>query len=569
MTMSKIKQLDEHLTNLIAAGEVVERPSGILKELIENSIDANATTITIETTQGGLDYIAVIDNGEGMDKDDLKLAFERHSTSKIKEVTDLAKISSLGFRGEALPSIASVSKVEAISNNQRIVIDNGTILLYEPTSSNQGTTVTVSELFFKTPARLKYLKSPSYEAQRNLSLIQQFALGYPHISFELISDHRQVFKSNGNNDLNEVLFHIYGYEVAKLVKEFEEESYDFKVSGGYVLPHIHRANKYNIFIYLNHRMIRYHRVSNTIIELFQRYMPNDRYPIVVLNIETDTHLVDVNVHPSKWEIRLSKESVLIDLIEKTLTASLSKNMSVRKTSTTLFEKPMVISFDDIIREDTKYHSVNEPHLSEVTIEKKQEVELNHLSFDSIEVIGQHHGNYILAQDSNHLYIFDQHASMERIQYEKILNQLETRTFSQQLVLLPYVFENQSYLVNQFKELKPVLDEIGLELEVFSESSLVLRSVPSWINELDAQNITQSVLDLLNDEKSITMSNLNRSKIASQACHSSVRFNEHLTNSQLKKIVDELLKCQQPYHCPHGRPTFVKVDSNQLMKEFSR
>lgn len=567
--MSKIKQLDEHLTNLIAAGEVVERPSGILKELIENSIDANATTITIETTQGGLDYIAVIDNGEGMDKDDLKLAFERHSTSKIKEVTDLAKISSLGFRGEALPSIASVSKVEAISNNQRIVIDNGTILLYEPTSSNQGTTVTVSELFFKTPARLKYLKSPSYEAQRNLSLIQQFALGYPHISFELISDHRQVFKSNGNNDLNEVLFHIYGYEVAKLVKEFEEESYDFKVSGGYVLPHIHRANKYNIFIYLNHRMIRYHRVSNTIIELFQRYMPIDRYPIVVLNIETDTHLVDVNVHPSKWEIRLSKESVLIDLIEKTLTASLSKNMSVRKTSTTLFEKPMVISFDDIIREDTKYHSVDEPHLSEVTIEKKQAIELNQYSFDSIEVIGQHHGNYILAQDSNHLYIFDQHASMERIQYEKILNQLETRTFSQQLVLLPYVFENQSYLVNQFKELKPVLDEIGLELEVFSESSLVLRSVPSWINELDAQNITQSVLDLLNDEKSITMSNLNRSKIASQACHSSVRFNEHLTNSQLKKIVDELLKCQQPYHCPHGRPTFVKVDSNQLMKEFSR
>lgn len=571
--MSKIKQLDEHLTNLIAAGEVVERPSGILKELIENSIDAKATSIIIETTQGGLDYLSVHDNGEGMDKEDLKLAFERHSTSKIKEVSDLSSISSLGFRGEALPSIASVSKVEAITNNQKIVIDNGIILVNEPTSSNQGTTITVTQLFYKTPARLKYLKSPSYEAQRNLALIQQFALGYPDISFELLSDNRQVFKSNGNSDLNEVMFHVYGYDVAKLVKLFEGESYDFKISGGYVLPHIHRANKYNIYIYLNHRMIRYYKVSNTLIELFQRYMPIDRYPIVVINIESDAHLVDVNVHPSKWEVRLSKEPVLIDLIEKTLTDSLSNNMSVRKSSPNLFEKPMVISFDDIMKEDSRHEYVEELqpvfNLNEERIENHIEFEPVKPSFDSIEVIGQHHGNYILAQDTNHLYIFDQHASMERVQYEKILKQLETRTFSQQLILLPYVFDNQNYIISHFDQLKPVLDEIGLELEVFSETSLVLRSVPTWIHELDAQNVTQSILDLLNDDKTIQINHLNRSKIASKACHSSVRFNERLTTSQLQKIIDDLLMCQQPYHCPHGRPTFVKVDSNQLMKEFSR
>lgn len=579
MTMSKIKQLDEHLTNLIAAGEVVERPSGILKELIENSIDANSSSIIIETKQGGLDYISVIDNGEGMDKVDLKLAFERHSTSKIKEVRDLSNISSLGFRGEALPSIASVSKVEAISNNQKIVLDNGKVFVYEPTSSNQGTTIIVSELFYKTPARLKYLKSPSYEAQRNLSLVQQFALGYPHISFELISDMRQVFKSNGNNDLNEVLFHVYGYEIAKLVKLFEGENYDFKVSGGYVLPHIHRANKYNIFIYLNHRMIRYYKVSSTIIELFQRYMPSDRYPIVVINIETDNQLVDVNVHPSKWEVRLSKEPVLIDLIERTLSDSLSENMSVRKSSATLFEKPMVISFDDIIREDSRHHFVNEPKeeidTTESLIETNKEAESIQFfealqpTFNTIEVIGQHHGNYILAQDNNHLYIFDQHASMERVQYEKILKQLETKSFSQQLLLLPYVFDNQQYIVTQFDQYKSVLDEIGLDLEVFSESSLVLRSVPTWMHEEDAQNVTQSILDYLNDDKTIKIGNLNHSKIASKACHSSVRFNERLTISQLQRIVDDVLNCQQPYHCPHGRPTFIKVDSNQLMKEFSR
>ena len=566
--MNKIIQLNEQLANMIAAGEVVERPSGIIKELIENSIDAKATRLLIETKNGGLDFIGVSDNGEGMSPDDLSAAFLRHSTSKIKDERDLNQIRSLGFRGEALPSIASVSKVEAISNQHQIIVNHGEMSEVVPIQSNHGTSVFVSELFYKTPARLKHLKTPQYEAVRNLSLVQNMALGYPHIAFTLKSDDQIVFQTNGKNNLKEVFYAIYGYQVSQQAVFFENESYDFKISGLYILPHQHRANRYHMNLFLNHRLIRYPQIVSTILREFRRFMPSDRFPIIVLNIETDAQLVDVNVHPSKLEVRLSKESELLLLIEKTIRQSLSHEMKSKEITRRVFDKPMTISIFDVPEETVQEPRVSIEFEEPITIEEPRfsEPTLSEtvVSHSPIEVIGQHHGSYILAQDEESLYIFDQHASMERIEFEKVSKKLQATQFDQQMIV-PLIFENLLMTLAHPDEVIKRLQEFGIFLEPFSERDLVLRSIPLWMSDLDAFNY----IHLLLDNPKLDLFDLNLNRLASIACHRSIRFNESYSNLQLQKVVNDLLACEQPYHCPHGRPTYIKVSAKNLLKEFSR
>lgn len=563
--MSKIIQLDQHLTNMIAAGEVVERPSGIIKELIENSIDANATQIEIVTKNGGLDLIGVIDNGEGMDKEDLKQAFKRHSTSKISHPDDLSRIRTLGFRGEALPSIASVSKVNAISNQHELTVDNSIFSEIIASPSNQGTSIWVSELFYKTPARLKHLKSPQYENVRNLGLVQDLALGYPSIAFTFINDEQTYLKTSGKGDLKEVFYQIYGAQYANQSVLFSDESYDFKISGLYVLPHHHRANRYQIKLFLNHRLIRYHQISQTLIREFRRYMPSDRFPMVVLNIESDAQLVDVNVHPNKLEVRLSKEQELLMLIEKTIHSSLKESMRSKDITRSVFEKPMTISFLDedysFEKEVETTNQVNEP--TEIIYQEPVEVEPTF--YQPIRVIGQHHGSYILAQDESSLYIFDQHASMERIRFERVSQQLKESTFNQQQLLLPLIFENRLKEIEDPQAYFDRLSEFGIILEAFSDKDIILRSVPQWLDKLDPF----IYINLLLDDHHQDLVSINHKRLATIACHQSIRFNESYSNLQLQKIIDDLLKCEQPYHCPHGRPTFIKADAKDLLKEFSR
>lgn len=568
--MNKIHQLDEQLANMIAAGEVVERPSGILKELIENSIDANATQIQIETRNGGLDFIGVIDNGEGMSKDDLKLAFLRHSTSKIQHQIDLNQIRTLGFRGEALPSIASVSKVEAISNQHRIFVDNGNMSEVEPYQSNPGTSIFVSQLFYKTPARLKHLKTPQYEAVRNLNLVQNLALGYPHISFSLKNDDQLVFQTSGKGDLREVFYAIYGYQISQQSVLFKNESYDFKIEGLYVLPHHHRANRFHINLFLNNRLIRYNQITSTILREFRRFMPIDRYPMVVLNIYTDAQLVDVNVHPSKLEVRLSKESELLLLIEKTLKESLNSEMKTKEMSRQVFDRPITVSlFDQPLEVQEPVFSeksfIVEPiEIEPINSEPIVEMSKTERNLSSIQVIGQHHGSYILAQDDESLYIFDQHASMERIEFEKVSKKLSAETFDQQMIV-PIIFENLLLTLDKPHEIIERLQSFGIFLEEFSDRDLVLRSIPLWMSDLDPFNY----IHLLLDDPKLDLVNLNLKKLATIACHRSIRFNEAYSNLQLQEIVNQVLQCEQPYHCPHGRPTFIKASAKNLLKEFSR
>jgi DNA mismatch repair protein MutL len=559
--MSKIIQLNEQLANMIAAGEVVERPSGIIKELIENSIDANASHIQIETKNGGLDFIGVIDNGEGMSQEDLKLAFLRHSTSKIKNEIDLNQIQTLGFRGEALPSIASVSKVEAISNQHQLIVDNGKMSEVIPYQSNPGTSIFVSQLFYKTPARLKHLKTPQYEAVRNLSLVQNIALGYPQISFSLKNDDQLIFQTSGKNDLREVFYAIYGYQISQQGVNFKNESYDFKIDGLYILPHQHRANRFHINIFLNNRLIRYPQITSTILREFRRFMPIDRFPMIVLNITTDAQLVDVNVHPSKLEVRLSKESDLLLLIEKTLKESLMNEMKTKEITRRVFDKPMTVTlFDQETQEPVKNYETSTQEIQE--FEPIEPIEYPKQS--NIQVIGQHHGSYILAQDEESLYIFDQHASMERIEFEKVSQKLQAETFDQQMIV-PLIFENLLLTLANPQEVIKQLEIFGIFLEPFSERDLVLRSIPLWMGDLDPFNY----INMLLDNPKLDIVDLNLKKLATIACHRSIRFNESYSNMQLQHIVDTLLQCEQPYHCPHGRPTFIKASAKNLLKEFSR
>lgn len=330
--MGKINRLDTHLANMIAAGEVVERPSGIVKELVENSIDAKASHIEIQIVQGGISAITIIDDGEGMDPQDACIAFERHATSKLKEVDDLWNIMTMGFRGEALPSIAAVAQVLLRTNNgsdaTEVSISYGTMNHVKPCATPKGTMLEIKNLFLKTPARFKHLKSAQYEFSLIQDVVQKFALVHPEIAFKLSHDGRQVFQTRGSGQLLEVLMQIYGRDMAKSAIQIKNQDNDYRISGYAMQPQYHRATKYYTLLYINKRMIRNYHLQKAVFDAYAPYMPKDRYPIVVLNLDMDAQLVDVNVHPSKWEIRLSKEKQLEKLIYDTLTQALSKGMQI-------------------------------------------------------------------------------------------------------------------------------------------------------------------------------------------------------------------------------------------------
>lgn len=569
--MNKIKPLSEHLTNMIAAGEVIERPSAVLKELIENSIDAQATQIDIDIKNGGLDQILVSDNGIGIRKEDIPTAFLRHATSKISIERDLNHLTSLGFRGEALPSIASVSHIRMITKTKeemgyRYEVSFGEVQDFEPTQANPGTSIEVTKLFFKQPARLKYLQNPRTEAAQCLSLVQSFALGNPTIGFRYTNEGNEVFKTTGSSNLSQILYQIYGYEVSKSAIEFSQASFDFKIDGVYVSPSIQRASRQYVHIFLNGRTIRYYKISSAIFEVFHRYMPSDRYPIIVLFITTDPVLVDVNVHPSKWEIRLSNELQLIDLVQSTLRQSLTQSMGEKQIRPSIATLPKLEQTLDLSAPSISIVTEETPWIYP---EQLSEPKITPPITPVIRAIGQHHGNIIIAQDDQKLYLFDQHAAMERIQYEKIMDQFETHNYYTQPLLLPITINHQQEILAHWEHYEPLLHSFSVFLEPFGNSSLIIREVPSWLTVVDVENFLYSLLDLLLEQKDLSVSTFLKDKIATMACHSSVRFNEVLNLDQMNRIISDLLQSKNPYNCPHGRPTFVSLQAKEVLKEFHR
>ncbi|MBR0229988.1 MAG: DNA mismatch repair endonuclease MutL, partial [Erysipelotrichaceae bacterium] len=486
--MGKIRTLDEHLTNMIAAGEVVERPMGVVKELVENAIDAEATSITVRVVNGGRDSIEVTDNGIGMDQEDAVRAFNRHATSKISRTEDLWDIHTMGFRGEALPSIASVSKVDLLTSNDEqstnVQIEFGKIVKAAPAAASRGTTIKVESLFYRTPARLKHLKSGNTEMNSVIDLMQKFALSHPEIAFELYGDDKLKLSTPGNGSLEEAVMHIYGLEIARNSIPVDFSDFDFRVTGILVLPSINRATKQYMNCFVNGRMVRSFAIQKAITDAYREFMMPDRYPICVLNIAIDTHLVDVNVHPSKWEIRLSKEKQLCELIRDNIHETLLKQFkpgeiklvkreNVKVENETLFEtayrKP--VTQDVFVLEESKETYV-------IKEEKKPEVLVERFTY-----LAQLHGNYILACDEENLYIVDQHAAMERCMFEEIQEEVMKAEPVTQDLLVPLVMDLSPAEMNQLDRINEVFACMGMELESFSSQSVIVRKVPLWFEDV--------------------------------------------------------------------------------------
>lgn len=617
--MNKIQKLDKHLMNMIAAGEVVERPAGIVKELVENAIDANADTIEVKFINGGIDLISVMDNGEGMSREDALLAFERHATSKIREESDLWSIDTLGFRGEAIPSIASVSKVEMITSNSdegnRIVVAYGDTTVNEAFAFNQGTKITIEGLFHKTPARLKSFKSVNYERAIIISTLEKFAFSYPEISFILMDDEKEVLHTSGNNDLIEIMYHVYGKEVARNSFLFESEESDFKISGILVQPSETRANRNHIQIFINDRMVRSYKLSNDVIAGYKNLMFNDRFPIAIIKLEMDHQLVDVNVHPSKWEVRIAKERLLSEFITNTIKRELQTHMEIKEVRSFKKEKE---SYEQIQLETNERHNVSEPivrkapvykdvekeYIRPVSIVKKAstikeesviddvvsavekslkpvketyhedfvykvEEPVVENEFTRLRVIGQHHGKYILAESEDALYIIDQHAAEERTNFEKIRNQIKNNIIESTRLLIPVIIQIKASEAHLIPLLIESLNSVGFDVEAFSETSVALREVPLWNLNQNHEQLVLDVLEHLSSNKDVNIETLRYDVIATKACKASIKFNHSLSLSEIQQLVINLGKCENPHHCPHGRPTLIKMTEKQLIKEFMR
>lgn len=622
--MTKIQRLDPHLMNMIAAGEVVERPMGVVKELIENAIDANAKNIEIHIKEGGLSEIMIIDDGVGMSAADASMAFERHATSKIHNMNDLWKINTMGFRGEALPSIASVSHVFLKTSDgvdaTQIEIQYGTLKNAGPVGTPKGTQIIVKNLFQKTPARLKHLKTPQYEFSLISDVVQKFALAKSEIAFTLTHDGREVFSSNGRGNLLEVIMEIYGREVAKSAVQIKAEDEDYQLKGYAIQPSQNRASKYYMLLYINERMIRSYRLQKAIIDAYAPYLPKDRFPIVVLDIKMDPKLVDVNVHPSKWEVRLSKEKQLEGLIKNTISDALRNQLSVSKVERVekevvesprfdfvYTEKPVVKSYikpvekpsgvEEIVHEiqeefaqyghedkqdkivetlQTQTHEQEEGTIDDSLIQKTMEeapttqpmMSVNP-SFPYMEVIGQLKGCYILAEGEKSLYIIDQHAAQERYHYEVISKMVLNGIKDSQTLLVPLTIESSMSAVAQIDDINALLNQIGIQLEAFGNHTFIIRELPIWVSDVEEEKFIQDMIDFYLKNNEISLEGLRKHTIATMACHSSIRFNRNLTFDEMKQVVEDLKKCEQPFHCPHGRPTFIEMTTKELEKEFYR
>lgn len=608
--LQKIRQLDDVLANKIAAGEVIERPANVVKELVENSIDANSTKIDVIIEEGGLNLIQIIDNGEGMVKEDALLCFSRHATSKIKDDQDLFCIQTLGFRGEAIPSIASISNFELKTSTggtgTTVTYEYGRFVECNESDSKKGTNIKVEKLFQNVPARLKYIKSTNAEFANIQTYLERLSLSHPHIAFMLVHNGRTIYKTNGNGNLLEVISNIYGLNVAKAMIPVGFEDDEFHVTGYVSKIDVNRASKNHMVTMVNSRVVKNKVSVDSINNAYRRYLADKRYPIAIVNIEIDPYLVDVNVHPSKLEVRFSKESQLRELIYQGVSDALAKvnltydaTAEYKKTKAPLnLEQPSLdltyesvpiktieqprfeadfpqndqevvfkdASFDDFtfVKEETSEYIIPDQQIIETKVEPREK-----LMKKKLFVKGQVHGTYIICEDETGMYIVDQHAGQERINYEYFLEKYQNLDLSMRDLLVPITLE---YPLSEFliiEERKDLLTKVGINLEVFGNSGYVIKQLPLWMQNIDEQVfIEDMMMQLLNDHK-IDVIKLQDHAIATLSCKASLKANTHLSTEGMQNIIDNLMRCDNPYVCPHGRPTIIYYSTYEIEKLFKR
>ncbi|MFW3582217.1 DNA mismatch repair endonuclease MutL [Staphylococcus caprae] len=654
--MGKIKELQTSLANKIAAGEVVERPSSVVKELLENAIDAESTEINVEVEQSGVASIRVVDNGTGIEQDDLGLVFHRHATSKIDADDDLFHIRTLGFRGEALASISSVAKVtlKTCTDNENgfeVYAENGEIINSKPAKAKKGTDILVESLFYNTPARLKYIKSLYTELGKITDIVNRMAMSHPDIRISLVSDGKTLISTNGSGRTNEVMAEIYGMKVAKDLVRISGDTSDYHLEGFVAKPEHSRSNKHYISIFINGRYIKNFLLNKAIIEGYHTLLTIGRYPICYINIQMDPILVDVNVHPTKLEVRLSKEEQLFALIvekireafkdrilipqndfdrspkkNKVLESFEQQKMDFEKRNNSSASNQSASSYqssengyrsdsdNSVVNEDSgqkyeydnstidvensnsdsshyiqrtsedNYFQNQKDILNENENDQYNELDSSFAKEDDIkgtisksphrrvpymEVVGQVHGTYIIAQNENGMFMIDQHAAQERIKYEYFREKIGEVTNEVQNLLIPLTFhfsKDEQMIIDQYQD---ELDRVGVHLEHFGGHDYIVNSYPVWFPKGDAEEIIKDMINLVLEHKKVDVKKIREEVAIMMSCKKSIKANYYLKNNEMSDLIDQLREAEDPFTCPHGRPIIINFSNYELEKLFKR
>jgi DNA mismatch repair protein MutL len=622
--VAKIKIMDANLANKIAAGEVIERPSSVVKELVENAIDAGATKIDVLIEEAGLQSIKIIDNGSGMDPEDARNAFGRHATSKLLDESDLFRISTLGFRGEALPSIASVSDVilQTSTGDEAgtyVHIRGGKVMEERLASARKGTEMTVSQIFFNTPARLKYLKALNTELGYTVDFINKIALSHAHIAFRFVSDGKTLLQTNGNGQILNIISSIYGLEVAKKMKEASYKDQLMTITCHFSEPEVYRTSRHYINLVVNNRVVKNADMVKAIIDGYEGYLPINRYPIVVIDIEIDPLLIDVNVHPAKLEIRFSNNDHIKSVITNLVRSKLKEMLYIPKVSfkefaerrdepkedqqsfdfkENPFEKPEDKKETEPVKlsdeESQPSLNFNNQEAYNVTFQEDNQkseiiVEEKKVDYDDIipqatkepiqdelkvvlpklYYIGQLSGTYLLAQNDCGLYMIDQHAAEERINYEYYLAKLSQDNKEIYELLVPETFEfslNEAMIIERHLD---QFEKLHIKIEKFGMKSFIVTEIPNWFKKNSERANLEVIFETILNEKQVSNHRLFNDLAATLACKRSIKANHYINEREVQTLLDQLVNCQDPYRCPHGRPVVIHLSFSEIEYLFKR
>lgn len=612
--MAKIQILSEETIDKIAAGEVVERPSSVVKELVENAIDAKATAVTVEIKEGGIAFIRVTDNGEGIEKSQIKNAFYRHATSKLRDASELTAIGTLGFRGEALSSIAAVSQVELITKTEeeltgiRYIIEGAVEKDIREVGVPKGTTIIVKNLFFNTPVRRKFLKSPATEAGYINELCERMALSKPDVAFQFIQNGQMKFHTSGNGDLQELVYRIYGKDIAKEIIPVSQKGKDISIYGVLGKPTICRANRNFENYFVNGRYVKSSLISKAVEDGYSAHLMQHKFPFFILNIDVSPELVDVNVHPTKMDVRFSNSEYFYDYIASSVSAMLrmqdlipevslteekqsaqakvhtpkapepfeTTRMTLAEESTAYTVLPSVIG-----KPDTDYVQNDLPRKNiikadqAVYVKQSEQMSLFETPFLSkeaaleYEIIGQLFDTYWLITYGDKLLIIDQHAAHEKVKYERFVKHFKEKTIETQALNPPIIVSLSPKEKAILKDFEMYFADLGFTLEDFGSNEIAVRSVPLDLYGQNEKEMFLTLLDELCSDIPKGRQELIYEKIASMSCKAAVKGNNRLSRDEVKALIQELMTLENPYNCPHGRPTIISMTKYELEKKFKR
>ena len=602
-----INKLPVEITSKIAAGEVIHKPFSVVKELIENSIDAESTEIEIEIKDGGRKTILITDNGVGMSKEDLLICYEKHSTSKIKNIEDLEKIYTLGFRGEALYSIAAVSKLEITSRaremqyGNKVRIEDFTARKIQPVSMNPGTKIEVKNLFYNLPVRLKFLKNSASEARSISEIIIRYMIAFPEIKFRFISNNREVFCTTGKNDLLEVISEIYGNLYVKNLIYVNMKSGDFGIEGYISNLNISKTNSKFQFLFLNKRFIRNNAISYAVGDAYRDYYREKKYPVFFLNVKVPPEKFDVNIHPAKEEVRFLDEREIFSFVRSSIIRTLKENIAeTNHTSITETDKNDQNNSDETKYQPNSFNSAfnknsgtgeksfsftsqknntekvqneldmlitEKPFQKNYKINENSEIETK--KFSDFKILGQVKNTYIVAETVEGVVIIDQHVAHERVLYEKYMKKLNSSKIERQRILFPLNIEMKPYEASILEERLDLFEALGFMIEKFGETMFVVKEVPAFMNKLEENTVREIIDEIFTSSYINRQEDLREEIIITSSCKNAIKAGAKLSYEEMELLLNELYTTENPYVCPHGRPVIMKISFDDIYSKFQR